>query len=304
MTYEDEFRFAAFQWLREQTQLHGFVLPRELLQHGFSHKGVRINLVGARGIWKPQVFETIPLSITRTVGSPYDDDFEDDGFLMYKYQGSDPNARDNVGLREAARTRTPLIYFHSIMRGKYVPVWPVFVIEDKPLELYCRVAVDPAYINQEMETNTETVSEEDESLIGVRRYVTAFTRQRLHQTQFREEVVHAYDDQCCLCRLHHRELLDAAHIVPDSEPEGQPVVQNGLSLCKIHHAAYDANIIGISPDYNIQVRRDILDEHDGPMLQHGLQGFHNRRIILPGRKSERPDRDRLEWRFQRFRDAG
>ena len=38
---------------------------------------------------------------------------------------------------------------------------------------------------------------------------------------------------------------------------------NVLSLCKIHHAAYDKNILGISPDYQVKVRIDILDEVDG-----------------------------------------
>ena len=30
---------------------------------------------------------------------------------------------------------------------------------------------------------------------------------------------------------------------------GQPVVSNGLPLTKIHHAAFDAHLIGIDPDY-------------------------------------------------------
>jgi hypothetical protein len=35
------------------------------------------------------------------------------------------------------------------------------------------------------------------------------------------------------------ELLDAAHILPDGHPKGEPVVPNGLALCKLHHAAFD-----------------------------------------------------------------
>ena len=55
-----------------------------------------------------------------------------------------------------------------------------------------------------------------------------------------------------------------------------PEVRNGLALCKIHHAAYDHNIIGINADYNIEVREDVLAEIDGPMLKHGLQEFNKR----------------------------
>ena len=76
------------------------------------------------------------------------------------------------------------------------------------------------------------------------------------------------------CRLKHRELLDVAHVIPDNMPEGKSTIENGLSLCKLHHSAYDAFIIGVTPDYIIQVREDILEEEDGPVLQHGLKGLH------------------------------
>jgi putative restriction endonuclease len=73
-----------------------------------------------------------------------------------------------------------------------------------------------------------------------------------------------------------------------------------LSLCKIHHAAFDKNIIGISPDYTIKVREDILLEVDGPMLKHGIQEMNNQQIILPFHKKDYPDRERLEERYNAF----
>ena len=69
-----------------------------------------------------------------------------------------------------------------------------------------------------------------------------------------------------MCALGHRELLDAAHIIPDTDPRGLPVIQNGIALCKIHHAAYDRNILGIRPDYVVEIHQRLLDEIDGPML--------------------------------------
>jgi putative restriction endonuclease len=104
--------------------------------------------------------------------------------------------------------------------------------------------------------------------------------------------------------LNHPELLDASHIIPDTEPKGDPIVPNGLTLCKIHHAAFDSNIIGISPEYNIHVREDILHEIDGPMLKHGIQNLNNQKIILPSRGQDYPDRERLDWRFERFLKVG
>jgi len=72
-------------------------------------------------------------------------------------------------------------------------------------------------------------------------------------------------------RLKHCELLDAAHIIPDNMPEGKSTIENGLSLCKPHHSAYDAFIIGVTPDYVIQVREDILEEE--PPLSFPLRGL-------------------------------
>jgi len=97
--------------------------------------------------------------------------------------------------------------------------------------------------------------------------------------------------------------LDAAHIIPDGEPESRPTVDNGLALCKLHHAAFDSFIIGITPDYKIEVRKDILDEKDGPMLQHGLKELNGNKIFYPSKKIYRPNKEFLEIRFQRFRNA-
>ena len=84
----------------------------------------------------------LPLSITSTPNSQYEDTFSQDGFLLYKYRGIDPNHRDNVGLREAMRLQIPLIYFHGISPGKYEPVWPVYIVGDEPKNLLFKVAAD------------------------------------------------------------------------------------------------------------------------------------------------------------------
>ena len=125
-------------------------------------------------------------------------------------------------------------------------------------------------------------------------------RRRLHQRAFRERVLRAYRNQCALCRLRHTELLDAAHIVPDSEPDGEPAVSNGLSLCKLHHAAFDRYFLAVRPDHVIEVRPDILSESDGPTLEHALQGLHGAMIILPSSLSDRPSVDSLAMRYDKF----
>lgn len=138
---------------------------------------------------------------------------------------------------------------------------------------------------------------------GRRSYITAEVRVRLHQRGFRERVLEAYRRQCAFCRLRHEELLDAAHIIPDRQLLGEPVVRNGLSLCALHHSAFDWNFVGLRPDYVIEVRPDILTERDGPTLAHAIQGLHGQSIVLPRSIAQRPDRDRLALRYGQFREA-
>ena len=97
-------------------------------------------------------------------------------------------------------------------------------------------------------------------------------------------------------------LPDVAHIIMDAEEQpGQPIVSNGLPLTKLHHAAFDAHLIGIDPDYRIHVSDRLLEIHDGPFLELGLKGIAGTLIKLPRRSDDRPDRDRLARRFEEFK---
>lgn len=290
-------RKAAFDWLAEQVDRHGDVLPRDILAQGFEYEGTRVPLLGPQGIFKPRVLD-IPLSIATIPSGPYDDGYSPDGLLLYRYRGTDPQHLDNVGLREAMKHRKPLVYFYRVVVGKYLAVWPVFIVGDNPKSLTFKVEVDDANITKYKASGEAVILPAEEAR---RSYITATVRQRVHQRSFRERVLQAYREQCALCRLRHEELLDAAHIIPDTEPEGEPVVSNGIALCKLHHAAFDRQFLAVRPDYVIEIRRDILQESDGPMLLHGLKEMHQKRIILPQAPEQQPNPTFLERRFERFR---
>lgn len=121
-------------------------------------------------------------------------------------------------------------------------------------------------------------------------------------TQIRSyaRVLRAYASACTICNLKHPQLLDAAHIIADTEPRGVPNVTNGLATCKIHHAAYDRYLLGITPDYEARIASDLLEEVDGPMLRHGLQDMHGRLIRLPINRNAGPARNSLAEKFARF----
>jgi putative restriction endonuclease len=295
-------RMAAFEWLGDQTSQHGDVLPRTLLAEGFRIDGVRVPLLGPQGIFKPQVLSDVPLSITTAPLGPYDDSFGADGFLRYRYRGTDIHHADNRGLRSAMERRLPLVYIHGILPGKYLVTWPVYVVGDEPQNLVFKIAVDDSQqLGLPAEISQQTFNEEAD--FARRAYITAAVRVRLHQRAFRERVLAAYQVQCAFCRLRHEELLDAAHIIPDVEPAGEPLIRNGLSLCTLHHKAFDRYFIGIRPDFTLEVREDLRREKDGPTLLHAIQGLHDSRIILPRRVDHRPAVELLEQRYARFRQA-
>lgn len=292
-------RLAAFEFLAALVDAHGEVLPIAPLRAGFEFDGRRVPLMGPQGIFKPAVLADMPLSITtvpEVAGRPrpYEDEVGPEGFLRYRYRGTNSNHVDNAGLRRAMERQAPLIYFHGLVPGQYYAQWPAFVIGDDPAGLSFTVAIDdPHMLRADLDV---TVADE-----ARRAYVTRLAKHRLHQFLFRQRVLKAYRTSCAVCLLRHPELLDAAHILPDSDPRGAPVVPNGLAMCKLHHAAFDRNIIGVRPDLVLKVRNDVLSEVDGPMLRHGLQSLDgNRLLVVPGKPIERPDREFLAERYEGF----
>lgn len=297
---ETGLRMDVFHWLRVQEAWNNGIFTGRELNEGIMIGERRITLKGQTGIWYPKGWE-LPISITTSNKGPYKlDEIGEDGYLTYAYRGTDPDHRDNVGLRHAMRTKTPLVYFKEVEGHRYQAIWPVIVLEDMPEHLCIRAAVDPAYAELKLGAQFQDI---DLSPPDLRKYAWSQTRHRLHQSAFRQMVVSAYDDRCTICRLNHPELLDAAHIIPDSDERGTPVVPNGLSLCKIHHAAYDKGILGIDGNYRVHIREDILLERDGPMLKHGLQELDGSTLVVPKSVAKRPDPERLEQRFGLFRSA-
>lgn len=290
-------RVAAFDFVDRMSD--GGVVPvayRDLAS--FSFDGAPVSLIGQNGIFKPKVLE-YPISIRTAspkVGepAPYDDEISADGFLRYRYRGTDPNHWDNAALRRAMNDGVAVLYFEGVGNAMYQPSGAL-LIEDDPASLTFTVALTPiASI-----VAGATVSELNETQ---RRYYLRTVKQRAGQAAFRSQVLTAYRQRCTVCALHHPELLDAAHIIPDSQG-GRPVVPNGLAMCKIHHAAFDHNLMGICPDLMVEVRSDILAERDGPMLRHGIQELDGSSLLIPRRKEWHPSADALEQRYEEFREA-
>ena len=301
---DTQMRMAAFEHVRGLNEVHDLLTAKEL-KPGFVFDGERIPLINPqRGIFKPQQMRFL-LSIKTVFPRPgtkiwYDDQrdvhrqiFEGDETVDYAFMGGNPEAADNRWLREAFENQIAVIYFLGIAPGRYQAMLPVFISGWDAEALKARVAF--GVIDREALAPPESALE--------RRYALRSVKQRLHQASFREAIISAYNGRCALSRIPEPLLLDAAHIVPDKDERlGQPVIPNGIPLSKIHHAAFDAHLIGIDPDYCLHVSDRLLSQSDGPMLE-ALKRLNDGTIHLPSRIKDRPDRDRLALRFERFKAA-
>jgi putative restriction endonuclease len=299
-----QMRVAAFEHVRRLSETHDHLSANQL-GLGFSFAGERIPLYNPqRGIFKPQKMRFL-MSIRTVFPKPgnkvwYDDQrdvhrqiFESDETVDYAFKGNNPEDADNRWLREAFENLVPIIYFLGIAPGRYQAIVPTFVTGWDAGALKARIAFGVP--EQEALVPPENGLE--------RRYALRAVKQRLHQASFREAVITAYEGRCAVSGLPEPLLLDAAHIVSDKDERlGQPVVPNGIPLSKIHHAAFDAHLIGIDPDYRLHVSERLLVQKDGPMLD-ALKRLNGGTIHLPTRDRDRPDRDRLEQRFERFKAA-
>lgn len=266
---------------------------------GLVVNGQPVGLIGASGIWKPAVCE-LPISVTTAPpkagrAAPYDDHMTADGYLRYAYRGTDPQHPHNVGMRRLMAEHVPLIYLHGVTKGEYLAQWPVYIVEDHPEALYVTVDLDNRVAA--MPAGLGLAAEPSQG------YAARMVLTRLHQRAFRERVLRAYQQACAMCRLKHVALLDAAHILGDTDPRSTPSTSNGIALCKIHHAAFDQHILGVRPDLVVEVRADILAEVDGPMLRYGLQAMDGQALNVPTTQTDRPDEALIEERYAVFRTA-
>jgi putative restriction endonuclease len=297
---DERVRAAMFAYLDEVTRRQGDQVSYRDLE-AFTFEGRRVSLIQRmRGIRVVSGIDAAVSILTtyraRPEDRPYDDAEGPDGYLRYKWRGTDKDNYDNVALRRAMELGTPLVWFFGVAQGVYTPVYPIWLVAEEPGDNQFVVA-----INEELRDQWLSPALFHPADTALRRqYAETVTRQRLHQRVFRGRVLVAYERSCALCRLRHPELLDAAHIKEDSEG-GEPIITNGVAMCAIHHRAFDSLVVGVRPDFVLEIRRDVRKERDGPTLQHALQGLHGNNLTLPRLRRAWPDTTLLEERYERFR---
>jgi putative restriction endonuclease len=152
-------------------------------------------------------------------------------------------------------------------------------------------------INQSFQDSTRDELDSIESGNTDRQPKVYLRKSVVREAIFRKSVVHLYDYRCAFCRLKvtrslSQTIVDGAHIKPfsqfyDSRPD------NGLSLCKNHHWAFDQGWFAIDDRYQIIVASDL--EEESPRDSRSMKDFHGEIILLPSSEQNYPRIDAIQW---------
>jgi putative restriction endonuclease len=302
-------RLEIFKYLRQLGGEGGLVTAAQIGAGYTRANGEHVALITRpRGIFKPRQMSSL-LSIKTVVPRPgrgvwYDDQrdahqqiYAGRETVSYSFMGEDADAADNRLLKQACDVKIPIVYFLGISPGLYRILMPTFLDEWDPVALRVGLSFGNTAFDQTQDDMDVVPPRNDIQ----RRYALNVVKRRLHQDAFRQAVIQAYKGRCAFSRLPVSALIDAAHIVADKhELLGQPIVSNGLPLSKIHHAAFDAHLIGVDPDFKIHVSKKLLAQRDGPLLE-ALKNLNGASLHLPVRKQDYPDQERLSVRFKDYR---
>ena len=299
----DQIRAAAGVALQKLIQSKGTdVLDWSDIHKGFELDGQTIHFASqALGIFKPtQLQDGAALSIRQVLPSRagrtarYDDREIAGGIVVYKLQGDGKANRHNRLLEQACVRRLPVIFFRGVADSRYETLYPVFLehLSYENGEVF--IVFDQP--KQTVEQHSNIVSEPLQAEYGI-----GSRKTRLHQQAFRKLVLGAYGLRCALTNLPLIDLLQAAHIIRDADG-GEASVRNGIAMSTFHHAAYEANLLGIDPDGRIHLSERITEVRDGPMYDHGMLRLEGMRMRFPLYAEHKPNPEFLAMKFDEFRN--
>ena len=148
--------------------------------------------------------------------------------------------------------------------------WERFAIESEQAlsEVQVKAGLD-------IETSQDDISDR----VGEDRITQTTTR--VGQNFFRNAVLSAYNERCCITGLSLPTLLVASHIVPwrhDSANRVNP--RNGLLLSILHDKAFDSGFITLRDDMTVQVSRKQTVSND-QFFSESIEYYDGKSISLP-----------------------
>ena len=127
-----------------------------------------------------------------------------------------------------------------------------------------------------------------------KRQTGAYTKVR--DAGFRQAIMRLYDYTCAVCELRivtmdGESASEAAHIIPFRVSQNDDT-RNGVSLCKLHHWAFDRGLFSLSENHRVVVSG--LMSEDRP-TEWKLTELEDTRIQLPDRVQFRPAQEAMAW---------
>lgn len=142
--------------------------------------------------------------------------------------------------------------------------------------------------------------------IDEKKLTTTITKEiSIRKRGFRQAVIEAYDFKCAVCGMKINSPkkmiweVEAAHIVPHSS-KGKDDILNGISLCHLHHWAFDVGWFSLFDDYTISVST----AYENLQADFGRFGtyefikaltYPNLKISLPSSKNIFPHLNSIKW---------
>ena len=215
------------------------------------------------------------------------------GFDIKKHDGQasqSPSIQVKEETLQSAHTRAFAIYRRQ--NGEIAVAFrPEFLVEyalnSASLHLTGKAAADMSLLNN-LDTLTETqiVTVKNQA----RQVVLSQIVRKFRATDFRKRVLGAYKHRCAVCGV-QLELIDAAHIIPVAASTSTDETKNGIALCKLHHTAFDRNLISFDERYKIEVSNSEVSRLTAANLVGGLKEFKQQlrtAIILPTDRRDYP----------------
>lgn len=123
----------------------------------------------------------------------------------------------------------------------------------------------------------------------------ATVKVRRGQQFFRQTVLTAYDERCCISGINVPRLLVASHIKPWGKfPTERLNPRNGLCLSTLHDAAFDAGLITLDNKLNVLLSKRLRSFFPQPSLEQNFIPFEGLPIRMPNKLVE-PDGDFLRY---------
>lgn len=123
-----------------------------------------------------------------------------------------------------------------------------------------------------------------------RKTIVSTIVRKYRATDFRRRVLAAYEHRCAICGVQLK-LIDAAHIIPVAAPSSNDQTNNGVALCKLHHFAFDRNLISFNEQYRIEISSAEVAKLAAENKVGGVEDFRERlrpMLLLPSDNRDRP----------------